>query len=248
MLLYICPRRLGLAFALATLFLLEPSIGHADLLPVQFYPDSPVISGGGFTGNVNYDANSGDFDFTLTNKFLEYGAPFVQGHFALFTGTLDIDFKVDQNGNFVSNGTGLTLTGTLTINGTKFTGTAADPLLTGDITAFGSEPAGQPTGTFDGLFTIDGGLLTAPPPPGSGAVFGGFPLGATGGFLLSAENATSGTLGDFASSFRSSSVKPSVGVATPEPSGLALVLAAAGVLGAWGLRRKRLPEAPATNS
>lgn len=247
MLLYICPKRLGLAFALGTLLLLEPSIGYADLLPVQFYPNSPVVSGSG--GSLTYNSTTGDFDVTLTSRSLVYAAPFVLPRgFALFNGSLSIDLDVDKNGNFVANGTGVELTGTVIINGTTFTGTPANPLLTGDITAFGSEAAGPPTRTFDGLFTIDGGLLTAPPPPGSGAVFGGFPLGATGGFLLSAENATSGTLGDFIADFKSSSVKPSVGVATPEPSSLALVLAAAGVLGAWGLRRKRRPQARATDT
>lgn len=247
MLFYVFPRCVRLASLLAALFLLHPAIGRAGLLPVQFYPNSPVVSGSG--GSLAYDSLTGDFDVTLTSRSLVYAAPFVLPRgFALFNGSLSIDLDVDKNGNFVANGTGLELTGTVIINGTTFTGTVANPLLSGDITAFGSDAAGPPTRTFDGLFTIDGGLLTAPPPPGSGEVFGGFPLGATGGFLLSAENVSSGTLGDFTSSFRSSSVKPSVGVATPEPSSLALVLAAAGVLGAWGLRRKRLPEARATDS
>jgi hypothetical protein len=233
-------RRLGLALALGTLCLLAPATSHAGLLPVNFRPGSPIISGS--NGGLTYNATTGDFDATLTSPSLVYAAPFVQPNgFTLFNGSLSMDLKVDKNGHFVANGSGLDLTGTITINGAVFGGNN-NPLLTGTITNFGSEAAGPPTLSFDGYFTITGGALTQTE-TGSGGqpVFGGFPLGGRGGFLLSAENVTGGTLGDFSRDFSSSSVKPTVGVlAAPEPSSLTLSLTAAVVLGAWRWRRKSL--------
>lgn len=235
--LHICPSRLGLMSALGALCLLAPSTGRADLLPVNFLPGAPVVSGS--NGGLSYNALTEDFHVTLTGPSLIYAAPFVlpRGFAPISSGSLALDLMVDHNGAFVTNGTGLRLTGTVNVNGAVFTGT----LLTGTITDFGSEAAGPPTRTFDGLFTITGGTLTATE-AGSGGkpVFGGFPAGGPGGFILSAENVTSGTLGDFTRDFSSSSVKPEVGVATPEPSSWVLLLTSALMLGAWQLRRKRL--------
>ena len=233
-------RRLGLTLALGAFYLLVPSIGRAGLLPVSFQPQGPVISGSG--GDLTYNAASGDFNATLTGSSLIYAAPFVQsGGFSQFSGSLTIDLQVNNNGQFVANGTGVSLTGAVTINGATFTGTTANPLLTGSITAFGSDAAGPPTETFDGYFTITGGTLTQTQ-LGSGGmpVFGGFPDGSPGAFILSAENVTSGTLGDFSSDFSSSSVKPEFGPTVPGPSSLTLLLTTAFALGAWGLLRKRL--------
>ena len=237
---YLCRRRQGLALVLGALCLLAPSTGRADLLPVNFQPGSPIISGS--NGSLTYNAATDDFDVTLTGSSLFYAAPFVQPRgFALFSGSLTIDLEVDHNGDFIANGAGLILLGTVTINGATFTGTAANPLLTGRITDFGSQAAGPPTRDFDGYFTITGGALTQTMTgTGGQPVFGGFPVGSSGTFLLSAENVTSGILGDFSHDFSSSSVKPEGGVtAIPEPSSLNLLLTAAVVLGAWGLWRKR---------
>ncbi len=233
-------RRLGLTLALGAFYLLVPSTGRAGLLPVTFQPQGPVITGSG--GGLTYNAGTGDFNATLTGSTLVYAAPFVQpSGFSQFSGALTIDLQVNKNGQFVANGTGVKLTGTVSINGATFTGTNAKPLLTGSITDFGSTAAGPPTQTFDGYFTITGGALTQKQPgTGGKPVFGGFTAGTAGGFILSAENVTSGTLGDFSRDFSSSSVKPGIGPIVPEPSSLILSLTAAVAFGTSGLWRKRL--------
>jgi hypothetical protein len=222
----IFPWRLNLALALGVQFVLAPSVCRADLLPVTFASGAPVISGS--NGRITYNATTGDFNATLTGPTLAYAAPFVTGNFALIhSGSLTIDLTVDQSGHFVANGTGLTLTGSVTINGALFSGT----LLSGTITNFGAQPAGPPTLTFDGDFDITGGALTTTVlGTGGKPVFGGFPVGTLGGFILAAENVTGGTLGDFTHNFSSTSDKPEVGVLVPEPSTLVLLFSGAVVL------------------
>jgi hypothetical protein len=201
------------------------------LLPVNFAPGAPIV--GGSSGGLTYTASTGELKMTLSGPTLTFAAPFVnnQNHFVFITGgSLTIDLIVDQNGNLVSNGTGVTLTGTTTINGASFSGT----LLTGTLTGFGAQPAGPPSFTFDGYFNITGGQLTTTKTgTGGSQVFGGFPLGQLGGFLLDAENVTKGTLGDFTHDFTSTSIKPSVGVLAPEPGSLVLFLTGTLVLGGW---------------
>lgn len=221
-------KRLALTFGV--LFLLPPSPCRADLLPVTFQSGAPIVSGS--NGSLSYNASTGDFHLTLTGPSLTYAAPFVlpRGFALLSSGSLTIDLIVDQTGNFVANGTGLTLTGSVTINGAAFSGT----LLTGTITNFGSDPAGPPSHNFDGYYTITGGSLTTTKTGTGGAqVFGGYPIGAAGGFLLDAENVTGGTLGNFSQNFSSSSVKPSVGVLAPEPRTLVLSLIGTALLVWW---------------
>jgi hypothetical protein len=237
----LCPRRSGPALALAALLLLGPSPGRADfLLPMNFQPGAPIVSGS--NGGLTYNAATGDFHATLAGSSLVYAAPFVLPRgFTTFSGTLSIDLLVDHNGHFTGGGTGLVLTGTVTINGAVFTGTAANPLLTGTITAFGSDPAGPPSRSFDGYFTITGGALTQTMSGAGGKpVFGGFPLGQSGGFLLHAENVTGGTLGDFAHDFASSMDKPELGVLAAVPVPRSLVLCLTGAVALLGWTRPRL--------
>jgi hypothetical protein len=234
-----CSRFVGLLLALGVPLLLSPSVAHAAFLPISFAPGAPTISGS--NGTLSYNAATGDFSESLTGASLVYAAPFVLPRgFATFSGSLAIDLKVDKGGNFVSNGNGLLLTGTVTINGATFSGpTAANPLLSGTITNFGAPPAGPPSLTFDGTFVVTGGVLTQTMTgTGGQPVFGGFPVGGPGGFLLVAENVTGGTLGDFTQSFSSSSVKPTVGdLVVPQPGSLVLLLTGA-VLLAGGARAK----------
>lgn len=227
-------RRFGLALALGVHFLVAPSHCRAGpLLTLDFQPGAPNVSGS--NGGITYDAATGDFHAMLSGASLVYAAPSVAPRgFAPFSGSLNMDVMVDHNGNFVSNGTGLVLTGSVTINGAVFSGT----LLTAKITAFGADDAGPPTRTFDGVFEITGGALTTTQPGTGGEdVSGGFPVGSLGGFILSAEDVRSGTLGDFTQSFSSTGGKPLIGVLTPEPS--TLVLALTGAVGlTWWRKRK----------
>jgi hypothetical protein len=220
--------------ALIVQFLLAPSLCRAGpLLPVELQQDAPMVSGS--NGSLTYAAATGDFHAALTGSSLVYAAPSVTPRgFAPFSGSLTMDMIVDHNGNFVSNGSGMVLTGSVTINGAVFTGT----LLTAKVTAFGADDAGPPNRTFDGLFEITGGALTTTQPGTGGQdVFGGFSVGSTGGFSLFAENVTGGTLGDFTQNFASTGNKPLIGVLTPEPSTLVLALTGAAGL-AWWRKRK----------
>jgi hypothetical protein len=232
------PRQVGVVVvrvALLLLFLTASTCHAGSLLNLNFVPGAPVLLGN--NGTLAYNVANGDFAGTLTP--LTYNAPFVLPHgFALFTGSpqLGIDLTVDQNGNFVSNGAGLTLTGSVTINGATFASSTGNPLLFGAITQFGTQqPAGPAPFDFNGVFTIQGGVLTTT----QGSVFGGFPVGRSGGFIIEAENTASGILGNFTQSFSSSTVKSNVGLLVPEPAALTQVLAGAVTLAGWWLARRQ---------
>jgi hypothetical protein len=223
---------------------LSPPACRAGPLPVTFAPGGPVIQG--INGTVTYDAATGNFH--STTSALTFNSPSVPGGFTFFggNGQVSIDLQVNSSGGFVGNGSGVTVTGSLDLDGdgqADVSGDATHPLLSGSIFAFGATPPSASTALFDGLFTIQGGQLTQ-----SIALSGGgsdgpfFHPGTTGGFLLFAESASSGTPGDFSQSFSSSSVKGDYGPVVPEPSTLTLWLAAAVPLGALGLwHRRRRP-------
>jgi hypothetical protein len=241
-------RSVGLALAVGVPLLLAPSVARAGFLPITFAPGAPIISGS--NGSLTYNASTGDFSATVTAPTLTYAASFVNPprDIALITSPkLTIDLTVDTSGNFVASGTGLSLLGSISFaladgGSVTFAGTStANPLLSGTITNFGAQPAGPPSLSFDGTFAITGGALTTTQIDSKGnPVFGGFPLGGPGGFILVAENVTGGTLGDFSRSFSSSSVKPTVGdLAVPEPDSLALLLTGAAALLGWRRARYR---------
>jgi hypothetical protein len=217
----------GTWLALVLPVLLPFTSARADLVGVEFDPGQPSILS--FQGSVTYSAASQTFHSDMTP--LTFSAPFVAGGFTPFTGTgkTSIDLLVDSNGAFVANGTGVSVTGSVNINGTGYTGTDADPLLFGHIISFGAEAAGPPTRLFDGLFVVDGGELI-------GA--GGFFIGEKAGFIIYAENVTTGTLGDFKQDFKSTTDKSELGPVIPEPRTLFLGCLALGLFAGYGLLRK----------
>jgi hypothetical protein len=188
-------------------------------------------------GTLSYDAGTGEFQSQTTPAVL--GAASLPGMLALFdlTGTTTIDLFVNPDGSFNRNGSGLSISGgTLSLSdGTVVSG----PFLTGTITDFGADPPGPPTRNFDGFFQVSGGSLTAPIAlVGGGSLPALFAVGQIAGFLVSAEDATSGTLGDFRSSFSSDSVKDEIGAIVPEPSSLSLGMAGTGLVLGWVAARK----------
>jgi hypothetical protein len=238
-------RWIGPALAIGLHGLLTASSCLAGpLVQFDFSPGSPVIFS--VNGTLSYDATTGAFHSEMTP--LTYAAPSVPGGFAFFTGgTTTIDLVVDTNGDFVTSGDGVVVTGSLDLDGDgtdDVAGDAADPLLFGPVVAFGAEPPGPPTRTFDGLFTVQGGALTGTIPlSGGGALFGGFPIGPPGGFVLSAEDVGGGILGDFKVDFSSSNVKSDISGVVPEPGGLTLALAALAVVVVAGRLRRGGPGA-----
>jgi hypothetical protein len=232
----------GLSLAVGLLLLLPAPVCRADLVPISFPPNGPLISG--INGSLTYKATTEVFHIDALP--LTYAPAPAAGGFATFAGTaITIDLKVDSTGAFISNGAGLTVTGSLDLDGDG-TADATGTLLTGQITNFGADPAGPPTRAFDGLFTIEGGLLTTNIPlSGGGMLFGGFTVGQKGGFILNAENVTKGNLGDFSSDFASSQTKVKIGPAVPVPEPAAGTLALIGALGLGAAslcRRGRRPS------
>lgn len=216
--------------------LLAATSSRADLIPITLDPNGPTISGE-IGGTLSYDAATGEFlSQTIPTVLGGSTVPSMLAFFD-FTGTTSIDLFVNADGSFRGNGGGLSISGgSLTLaDGTTVTG----PFLTGTITAFGAQPAGVPTLTFDGLFQVTGGSLTAPIALNSGGSLPAlFTVGQTGGFFVSAEDVTSGTLGDFTSSFSSDSVKDQEGAIVPEPSSLFLGFASTSLVLCWVAARK----------
>jgi hypothetical protein len=239
------------------LFLIAAPVCRADLVAFTSNPNYAVVVDS--NGTLAYDASTGNFQSDSTP--LSYTSPFTVsndgGGVAFFTGDgstndISVNLLVNPDGSFKGGGTGITITGSIDIDGDGIddvvTSGPNTPLLTGDIYAFGAQAAGPPVIEFDGLFTITGGLLTQNVfLSGGGSTFGGFPLGATGGFILNAENVTSGTLGDFTQDFSSDAVKATADVATvPEPATSSFLLAGVALLWMMRHRTRRGPGAGAS--
>jgi hypothetical protein len=224
----------GLTLGLGLVLALGSPQCHADLLQFGFEPNGPIITG--IAGNLTYSAATGNFHSTAVA--ITYAPAPAPGGAAFFSpgSRITIDLFVDTSGAFKNNGTGITITGSLDLDGDG-TPDVSSVLLAGAITAFGAQPASPPTWTADGLFTVQGGALTQNniPLSGGGSTSGGFSIGEIGGFILFAENVTSGNLGDFNQSFSSNSVKTQLGpVAVPEPPAWVTCLTGAAMLAVLG--------------
>jgi hypothetical protein len=204
------------------------------------------------SGSLTYNATTGDFNATTTNPdALTLVTPAYPNGGAFdhsISAALTFDVHLDANGNIVAGGTGFSLTGAVDIDGDKHDDpsgtTTPQTLLTGTITAFGTNGPGPPTVTFNGLFQVTGGLLSGPLTLSGGASIPAlFPVGSIDGFMLSSEQVTSGILGDFTSDFSSNKVKSYAGVVTPEPGGLLLVLSGAALMCGYVLVCGRRAEA-----
>jgi hypothetical protein len=234
--------------------LLLPSAGRAGYLSFSLNSSGPTIDSAWPPGTLKYDAGTGNFHsdslpLTLT-RFDASANLTLYGQFT--SGNVSIDLFVDKMGNFVSNGTGFVLTGTVdfldptTLDPTKpigsASGDAGNPLLFGPITNFGflqvGTPAGNPPVLFNGLFTMQGGVLTKP------VTINGTPTtiynpGTQGGFILTAETTLSGTPGDFTKSFSADLGKDVEGAVVPAPPAGVLALICAGLLLGRAVFRRR---------
>jgi hypothetical protein len=244
------PRPVGWALVVVGVLLLSTP-GRAALLTFQLDPNGPTIQSA--FGTLAYEAAGGNFHSDSVPLSLTRIIPPLNGLFA--SGNVSIDLLVTKSGNFLSNGSGFVLTGEVDFFDPTFTtllgsvGDSTNPvLLSGPIVDFGAappgpEPGGVP-GLFNGLFVMQGGLLTQPVTLNDGSKVSIFSPGQVGGFLLTAEDSTSGTLGDFSSSFSSDSVKDLEGQEiVPQPATVTLGLLGAGVLLGWAVLGRRRPLA-----
>jgi hypothetical protein len=236
----------------------RPSCG-APLIGITFAPNGPGVDA--LSGTLSYNASTLDFNATTTDpNALTLITPaysivsnpnfLTAGFFdATQPAALTFDLHVNASGNLVAGGTGFTLSGAVDIDGDGLDDpkgtTTAMTLLTGSITSFGTNGPGPPTVTFNGLFRVTGGLLTGPLTlSNNDKISALFPIGSFAGFTLAAENVSSGILGDFRSSFSSSTVKPYAGAFVPEPGGLVLGLTGALAVCGYVLVRGRCAAAP----
>jgi hypothetical protein len=229
-------------------------------LGINFTTNGPGIDA--LSGTLSYTSGTQDFQATTTDPNAltlitpAYSTPSnpnfpTAGFFYATPGpatALSFDLHADASGKLVAGGTGFSLVGAVDIDGDGLVDpkgtTTSMTLLTGNITAFGTNGPGPPTVTFNGLFQVTGGILTAPMTlSNNDHIAALFPIGTVLGFTLAAENVTSGILGDFRSSFASSMVKPYGGAFVPEPGGLVLVLSGAIAGGGYLLVRGRFAAA-----
>jgi hypothetical protein len=145
--------------------------------------DLPII-GYNSGGTVSYDQVSDEFSISATPLSLENSL----GINLFDDGSLDINVLVDSSGTLVggSPGDDLVLMGDVDTDG-DFIADVSGVLLTGEITAFGSQDSGGITDLYDFKFTISGGLLAS--------LYAGKDLGVT----TTSEN--SNFVGDFTVDF-----------------------------------------------
>ena len=206
-----------LVWAMGLMVLLPSAHAQAGgLLPFALDPNGVDILG--IDGNLTYTASSGELQSTTPRSSIRLRL--IPDGFSLFgpSDTIAVDLFVTKTGAFSSNGAGITINGTLDLDGDG-TPDVSGTLLSGSFKNFGDQSAGPPTWVSNALFTVTGGLLTTDIAlSGGGSFFGGFTLGEQAGLFLYSESVTSGTLGDFTQDFGSDSVKVEVGLAVPEPA------------------------------
>jgi hypothetical protein len=225
---------------MAALLCLMPEVPcRGDLLSFHFAPDGPTFLGSG--GSLSYDASTGEFQSSFgIQSFTTSILPGDSETFAVTDGKVMMDLYVKPDGTFWYDGTGIQVTGSMTIGGTVISGT----LLSGDFFEFGADPPGTPSWVSKMLIDPTGGKLDTNVPLMDGTTLPAqFPPGVTTGVAVFADSADTGTLGDFTSSFSSSSVSGQIGAITPEPSTALLTGIGLALLTFLSLRRR--PTAPA---
>jgi hypothetical protein len=227
------------------------------LLPINFTPAPGVQA---TSGTLMYTASTLDFNLSTTDpNALTLFTPFYStpsnpnspfaGFFDLgLPAALTIDLHVNASGNLVAGGTGFTLSGAVDIDGDGLDDPKGPPtamtLLTGTITAFGTNGPGPGPVTFNGLFQVTGGRLTAPMTLSNNDNIGAlFTIGSRDGFAITAEQSISGILGDFRADFKASPDKTYAGAFVPEPGALVLVLSGTVTLCGYVLVRRRFAAA-----
>ncbi|HVX84304.1 MAG TPA: SdrD B-like domain-containing protein [Phycisphaerae bacterium] len=124
----------------------------------------PVTSVLGNPGSLSYTAATHSFDATGAPMSIILSVSPLSAPQVLPPSSFDLHIQVDNNGNLIGSGANandLVVTGSIDVNndGTPdYTGT----LLTGKITAFGSQDSADPNGDqFDFRFSVTGGALAA---------------------------------------------------------------------------------------
>jgi hypothetical protein len=178
-------------------------------------PNFPLVAYDS-TGSFQYNATTHTFDVTASPLALQLNAaspPIAIGA----PRDLEIHALIDNSGNLISgNGTpnDFFVTGTVTVSGHTYAGTAATPLLTGHILQFGWQyNAGTSTAQFDYRFQATGGEFITD----SGPLQSSF-VGADIGVTMASEHSNSFT-GSFENDF-SGGAKGNVGPIAPLPVAL----------------------------
>ena len=157
-------------------------------------------------GTATYDSTTDEFSIAATPIGIDSSA----GSGFFFSGNVDINIEVDDTGALVGGTAGddLIITGDVDIDG-DFISDESGVLLTGEIVQFGFEDTGGTTDNYDFRFQITGGALT------TNALTAGAYVGKDLGITTSSE--LSDFIGDFSVDF-SGGAKGDIGTIDPLPS------------------------------